>query len=418
MAEQTFDFKIDLPREVQFALEVLDKGGFKAYVVGGAVRDSLMGIKPHDFDVSSPSTPNQTMRLFPGYEIERSGLKHGTVRVIIHHYPVEITSFRTEDGYKDFRHPSEVSFISSPFEDSKRRDFTINAFYYRDGKITDFHDGLTDLKDKVIRAIGNPEQRFKEDALRILRALRFASELKFTIEPKTKQAMADCAEELFDISEERIEGETLRMAAYDDFLNTVKDNRKVFSVIFQGSEKIPDDKLLSKTVNDPYVNLAILLNLMDYDQKTADELLRKLKFSVLNGKAIESLLAIDKKWTLKSLLESTLSYRLFLLNTYPLNPETALDFVYIRDAVNKQDVSCYDQAKDRLNEAEIGKAPVSKKDLMVTGNDLKHIGFKEGPEFKALMNELLLEVNQEKIGSGRKEQLDWLKKKRFEANHK
>lgn len=405
-------FSIAIPKEAQLALDVLSQNGFTAYIVGGAVRDALMGRAPHDFDVASPSTPNQTMRCFPGYCIERSGLKHGTVRVIIHKYPIEITTFRTEADYQDFRHPNLVDFITSPYIDSKRRDFTVDAFYYRNGEVTDFHHGLEDLKSKTIRAIGNPVTRFQEDALRILRGLRFATEFGFAIEPQTKAAMAQCANELFQISEERIEGETLRMAGYPNFLNVIRENLAVFDVIFPGVKAIDPTRLSLKATASPFVNLAILFKLLGLNQSKAEALLRSLKFSSSNLEAILSLLAIDPEFTVSKLASSSdKPLRLFLLMTAPLNPETALDYVRLRDMAEDKDVSGFHAVMAKYQTPKIHDIPVSKRELMVTGNDLKRLGYPAGPAFKVTLDELLLQVNQGNVGLDRKAQLAWLKKR-------
>lgn len=412
MDSSEFEFRLELPREVELALATLAQHGFVAYVVGGAVRDALLGAKPHDFDIASPSTPAETMKCFPGYAIDRSGLKHGTVRVIIHRYPVEITTFRTESDYGDFRHPGKVAFVTSPFTDSTRRDFTFNAFYYRDGKVLDFHHGIDDLKAKTIRTIGDPAARFKEDALRILRALRFAAEYGFAIDPATKKAMAACAPELLRISAERIDSELLRTAAYPDFLQTVAANKEVFEPIFGGIEELPDKSLALEVSHSPFVNLALLLWLMDTKPATAEALLAKLRFATDNAAAIVALLAIDRKTTIGKLaVASTLPLRLFLLMIQPLNPEIALEFVKLRDEEQGLDVSGYGKVRDFAVSPVGQEVPVAKKDLMVTGNDLKRLGFKPGPSFRDILEELLLAVNQQKVGADRKSQLQWLRKK-------
>lgn len=409
-------FQIPLPLEVQFALSNLRQHHVEAYIVGGAIRDALMKREPHDFDISASSTPNQTMRLFPGYVIDRAGLKHGTVRVIIHKNPVEITTFRTESGYVDYRHPTNVTFVSSPEIDSSRRDFTINAFYYYDGVIYDFHDGLSDLKNKIIRAIGNPIQRFEEDALRILRALRFSAEFDFTIEEKTKEAMALCANELFKISEERIEHEILRMAAYPSFFNSIRNNGSVFDVLFAGIKAhLPSFDVPCSS--SPYINLALMLDVLGLTEEKATTLLRNLKFSNSNLNAIIRLLSINKNISIEELTDAKNLLK-FLLDTDPLNPELAIEYIKYRDFILKRDPSNYEKVLTLYRSEPVHSTPTNIHELMVTGNDLKRLGFKQGPEFKNILQELLVQVNSLQLGKDRKSQLIWLKEKKIQTDKK
>ena len=409
---RSIDLEIPLPKEVQLALDILDQNGFKAYIVGGAVRDFLMGKVPHDFDIASPSTPNQTMRCFPGFNINRSGLKHGTVRVIIHHNPVEITTFRIEGKYSDHRHPDSVGFTTEPEADSRRRDFTINAFYYRNGKVYDFSSGFDDLKSKTIRAIGNPRARFDEDALRILRALRFTAELDFSIDPATARAMAESAHLLFDISEERIESEVLRIAKYPTFYSVIHKYPDIFKAVFKDLSEGFIASLPLEASSDPFANLAGVFYADGISSAQAHPILRELRFSASNSKAIESLLDIDESFTLED-IRDPLRFRLLLLQSDPLNPEVVVRYLKVRDQINLRNIESYEEILSRAEDPElIANIPTSTKDLKVTGNDLKRLGFKSGPSFKSTLSELLLLVNQLKVGSDRDSQLEWLKSKK------
>lgn len=407
---KTLKFEIPLPKEVELALSVLKENGFQAYVVGGAVRDALLGKAPHDFDIAASSDPNQTMRCFPGYSISRSGLKHGTVRVIIHHYPVEITTFRSESGYSDRRHPDKVSFVSSPEEDSKRRDFTVNGFYYADGTVIDFHTGFEDLKNRVIRCIGQPVDRFKEDALRIMRAIRFSCQLGFSIEEKTRQAMRDCASELFEISEERIEHELLGAAGFKNFFRAAFDCKDVMDKIIPRYENLPEIFSSLDGQESPYANLAAVFFALKYSQNEIDKILRSLKFSNDSREAIMALNRIDLQFTLFT-LQDRKTLRLFLLESFPLNFQTALEYLFLRDTIQGNDTSAYQSILRSYDEG-LDKTPVCLRDLGVTGNDLKRLGFTPSPEFKNILEELLYSVNQEKTGEDRKSQLEWLKLKK------
>lgn len=208
----------ELPKIFLLAMPVLkaiEQAGFEAYFVGGAVRDVLLGHHIHDIDIATSAYPEEVKALFD--KTIDTGLQHGTVTVLYEGESYEITTFRTESGYQDFRRPDKVTFVQNLDEDLKRRDFTINALAMNTrGEVIDLFNGLDDLKHHVIRAVGDPEQRFHEDALRMLRAVRFMSQLKFTIEARTKQAILDHHQLLHKISIERIREEFVKMGLGPD----------------------------------------------------------------------------------------------------------------------------------------------------------------------------------------------------------
>lgn len=195
-------------------LKILEAAGFSAYVVGGAVRDSLMGAVPSDTDIATSARPQQVKALF-GHTID-TGIKHGTVTVIENKTGYEVTTFRCESDYRDSRRPEHVAYITDIHTDLKRRDFTINAMAYRPGEeLIDDFGGTEDLKNGIIRTVGVPEERFKEDALRMLRAVRFAACLNFEIEPETYKAIKKCSVLIKNISAERILGEMNKILLSD-----------------------------------------------------------------------------------------------------------------------------------------------------------------------------------------------------------
>ncbi len=194
---------VKLSKGAKTVIDALLKEGFSAYAVGGAVRDSLIGHTPQDFDVTTNATPYQVKELFN--KTFDTGIKHGTITVLIEEEPVEVTTFRSEGKYIDNRKPESVTLVNDVKEDLSRRDFTINALCYNEQEgLIDLFGGQEDLKSKTIRAIGCPEERFKEDALRILRAVRFSAQLGFLIEEKTKIAISSCADLVKNLSKERI----------------------------------------------------------------------------------------------------------------------------------------------------------------------------------------------------------------------
>ena len=203
---------MDMPKNVDTAINLLQSAGFEAYAVGGCVRDSLLGKTPNDWDITTSAKPEDMKSVFADFHCIDTGIKHGTVTVVIDGEPLEITTFRLDGEYEDNRHPKSVTFTSNLGADLGRRDFTVNAMAY--SKMTgtvDLFGGQNDLKNGIIRCVGDPDRRFNEDALRILRAMRFASALDFEIEEKTAQSLLKNRALLGNISEERIAKELLKL---------------------------------------------------------------------------------------------------------------------------------------------------------------------------------------------------------------
>lgn len=201
-----------LPKPVLLCMDTLEQAGFEAYAVGGCVRDSLLGLTPHDYDLCTNATPPETAALFPDYTLVRSGEKHGTIGVVVEGQVIEITTFRTEGGYQDSRHPSWVKFVSCVEEDLSRRDFTVNAMAYSPvrGYIDPF-GGQADLQRKILRTVGDPTARFTEDALRILRGVRFGVRFNLTADDATLQAMNALAPQMDKLARERVFDELCKL---------------------------------------------------------------------------------------------------------------------------------------------------------------------------------------------------------------
>ena len=196
---------IQLPEGAAFVVDRLTHAGYPAYVVGGCVRDALLGIAPKDWDVCTAATPEEMQRVFAGCHVVETGLKHGTLTVVVNHVPYEVTTFRVDGDYTDHRHPDHVTFVADVREDLARRDFTVNAMaYHPDTGLVDAFQGREDLAAGVIRCVGDPGKRFGEDALRILRALRFASVYGFAIDEQTSRAVHSLKTTLHGVAAERI----------------------------------------------------------------------------------------------------------------------------------------------------------------------------------------------------------------------
>ena len=202
--------KLTIPVNAEKILRVLEKQGFEAFIVGGCVRDSILGRRPDDWDITTSARPEQVKALFR--RTVDTGLKHGTVTVLMDKESYEVTTYRIDGEYEDGRHPKEVAFTASLEEDLKRRDFTINAMaYHPDRGLVDLFHGMDDIRAEIIRCVGNPLERFGEDALRILRAVRFSAQLGFSIEAETKTGIEELAPNLKLVSAERIQTELVKL---------------------------------------------------------------------------------------------------------------------------------------------------------------------------------------------------------------
>lgn len=223
--------QIKIPNYISLAISMLEAGGYAAYVVGGCVRDVLLNKEPNDWDICTSALPEQTMEVFKDYKLVTSGVKHGTVCVIINHLPVEITTFRIDGEYKDNRRPDSITFTLSLSEDLKRRDFTINAMAYSEKSgLVDLNGGITDLNNQTIRCVGDAGTRFDEDALRIMRALRFSAQLGFNIDKSTQNAILKKKELLRNISAERITDEFTKLVLSDNYYKVLNEYKEVIRV--------------------------------------------------------------------------------------------------------------------------------------------------------------------------------------------
>ena len=181
--------KIKIPSYCQKLIDSLNNCGFEGFLVGGCVRDALLGEKPNDYDITTNATPDEMLKVFKDYTVIKTGLKHGTLTVVVEGKNIEVTTFRVDGEYSDNRRPDSVEFTKNIEDDLSRRDFTVNAMAYNDQNgFVDVFGGMKDLENKIIKCVGNPDKRFLEDGLRILRAIRFASVLDFEIEEETAKS--------------------------------------------------------------------------------------------------------------------------------------------------------------------------------------------------------------------------------------
>ena len=371
-----------IPRHVKIILDRLAEAGFDAYVVGGSLRDSMLGKEAHDWDVTSGATPDEVIALFsPDLHVIPTGLKHGTVTVVSEGDPIEITTFRTDGEYIDSRRPESVTFSKNVEDDLSRRDFTVNAMAYNDRRgLVDLFGGKIDLERRIIRCVGDPEKRFSEDALRIMRAFRFSSQLGFEIEKKTLTAAHSMKNGLKNIAKERIGNEFLRLlsgvAAKDSLLKMgdILDIIIPKPLYTQRFEKIDD---LSR---DAILRLAFLLC------GASDEEVRDASHSLkLSSKQTQRLMKLSSPPTEKDLENLTEARARRLLAAYG---EDTLAVTEIASHLYKIDAASTEILRRVVSE----DPPVTLDRLAVNGSDIIKEGIASGRDVGRILSKLLDEV--------------------------
>ena len=393
-----------LPPYVKSTIRTLNEAGYEAYVVGGAVRSWLLGTEAHDHDVTTSATPEEIKQVFQDKKIIETGIKHGTVTVLDRKTPIEITTYRTETGYSDHRHPDEVAFTRSLQEDCARRDFTINALCYHPKEgIRDFFGGMQDLQNFLIRCVGDPRQRFEEDALRILRAVRFAAQLGFVIEENTRQALIDLTPSLRYVSQERITAELVKTVGAPYFKSILIEYRALFLQLIPEFQEYTDSQWagiamnISRCPSDAIVRMALLLDGLN-DTARAEEILRRLKFSNSDRYAIINLL--ENRYLP---LETRIDVRK-ALNRLQVTPSQYFDFRCARDTRLSRT-----ELEEVYHRIKVDKDCYSFKQLEVTGRDFKAMNLK-GPQISAAMTSCLNAVMEDQVPNTREALMEYLKK--------
>ena len=280
--------KMNLPKDVNYIISKLLSAGYEAFVVGGAVRDFLLGDAPGDYDITTSAVPGEVKAVFNSEKTVDTGIKHGTVSVILKHKAYEVTTYRIDGKYLDARHPESVSFTRNINEDLARRDFTVNAMAYNETRgLVDLFGGKEDLKSGIIRAVGLAEKRFEEDALRILRALRFASRLDFKIEESTSKAIFEKAELLEKVARERIYTEWIKLLSGKGAYRIINEYRDVISLFIPELSKIslPEEESFKKADFDLRF-ISLFKDLSAVEWLTALDSLRADNKMKLLGKAL------------------------------------------------------------------------------------------------------------------------------------
>ena len=369
--------QIQIPDYIQVLIDLLNQNHYSAYVVGGAIRNALLGLPIHDYDLTTDATPDEMLQVFSTHRVFKTGIQHGTITVLSKGQPVEITTFRSENVYEDHRHPSGVSFSKCIEEDCKRRDFTINALCYNNSEgLIDFFGGIDDLQHKIIRCIGNASERIDEDALRILRALRFAGRLSFTIEEKTATAIHKQKDLLYYISEERIHNEWIGILETNSLTSILVEYSDVIQVFIpELTNSIIQHSLTAiyQSPLDANIRMAILLK----DISNAKGILERLKYSGSEQAIILSCIQNSEfKLSSKIELKQFLSTLKIPFDTYH-RYRSAIDTGY-----QKENIHAYHQEIHNMHE------PYQLKNLAIDGNVIKELGY-QGKEIASILQKCL-----------------------------
>lgn len=432
-------------------LNRLNEAGFPAYVVGGSVRDSVLDIPTNDIDITTSATPQEIMELFNDYRAIDSGQNYGTVPLLVNGEPVEITTFRHDGEYSDGRRPDEVTFTKNIEDDIIRRDFTINAIAYNEDGIVDLVGGVKDIENKIIRAVGDPNERFKEDPLRIMRGLRFASKLNFEIDRETESAILNNKELLKNVSAERLQKELngiLQGQSADKVLT--KYSSVIVEVVPEVKPMVGFDQKNPHHIYDVYEHSSVVVKNADDDVahklaglfhdsgKPATFIYNeKTQRGQFIGHADESVIIADK--ALKDLKypnkvrervlniivdhEEQLSMKPYKVkrNVYEKGPDRFFDMINFKRADDSaknpdkmSEYSDYDKIESIAREFLADKPILSHKDLDIKPKDVIDLGYK-GPQIKSVLNELcLLTIGGHK--NDRESQIAYLQKHGHKLN--
>lgn len=438
---------IRLPEEVKFIINNLENKQFEAFAVGGCIRDILIGKTPTDWDITTNAKPGEVKFLFEelGYKVIETGIKHGTVTIIINKNQFEVTTYRIEKEYLDNRHPSEVFFTNVLREDLLRRDFTINAMAYNENKgLIDYFQGLTHLEERRIKTVGDAEDRFREDSLRILRAIRFSTTLKYSIDKDVEEGVRHTCKLLLNISKERVRDEFIKILlsatpSYGikklcdlgvmEFI--IPQLSKISVLSSEGSSKEAAYKsleILDQSEASLTLRLSVLIYIIlyfssydpklgkyvDYNTNVADlmvkHILQTLKFDNVTISRVALLLGnchIDFK------MDSIVSVKSFISRVGIDNFEEMVSLIFTTLKIGTWNRVSYDEVielKNHYYEIIEGKEPIYIKDLLVNGNDLISLGIPKGKILGDILKYLLTQVMENKYNNTKEILIELAKK--------
>lgn len=437
--------KINIPSDANELIHTLQNHGNSAYVVGGCVRDSIIGRQIHDWDICTSATPDEMLEIFKDKKVIETGLKHGTITVVVKVESYELTTFRIDGKYSDSRRPDSVIFTSSLIEDLKRRDFTINAMAYNDDEgLIDPFGGLEDIEYKKIQCVGSAKDRFGEDALRILRAIRFASQLEFVMTPETSYEINKQYKNLKNISIERINSEFCKIAASRDFCVEMVLYKDVFALFipelkdmfeFQQNNPYHDYDVYSHTVHSiehcKSDNLAVRLAVFFHDigkphsfqdgedgirhfkghgkvsADITDNIMKRLKFdNETRNNVVELVYYHDATFEVGKKYVRRWINKIGVEQFRRLLEVRKADILGQKESYEQYRINKVNNIKQILEEVLREETCFTLKDLAVNGNDLMSIGYKENKELGNTLNELLRLVIDEECPNKKEKLLE------------
>lgn len=438
--------QVKIPENVQKIIDIFNNNGFEAYAVGGCIRDSIIGTTPYDWDITTNALTDQIKVCFGNFHIIETGIKHGTITLVMDKEQFEITTYRQDGSYTDHRRPDNVNFTTNIYEDLARRDFTINALACNGDKIIDNFNGIQDLNNKLIRCVGNPDKRFNEDALRMLRALRFSATLNFNIEENTAKSIHQNYKLLQNISSERIFAELKKMLCGKNIYNILIDFSNVFSFIIpeiapsinfdqnnpHHNKTVWEHIATSVSNIEPNEELRFAMLLHDLGKPLVKTVDKNGIFHFIghNEKSFEIAKKVLKKLKCSNNFIQTVSIlvlehdRIFInkksIKTFlsKYSEQTFLQILKIREAdILAQ--SNYRQAEKLQNLQDVKQfyAQIISEnncfklsDLKINGNDLINLGITDGKTIGKILNQLLKMVINEKIDNDKKQLLNMAKR--------
>nr|WP_314466008.1 CCA tRNA nucleotidyltransferase [uncultured Clostridium sp.] len=396
---------IQVPDAAGTIIKQLNTHGFEAYAVGGCVRDSLLGRVPKDWDITTSAKPEQVKEIFA--RTVDTGILHGTVTVLMEHEAYEVTTYRIDGEYEDGRHPKSVEFTGNLLEDLKRRDFTINAMAYsdRDG-LVDAFSGVMDLSAGIIRCVGNPMDRFHEDALRILRAIRFSAQLGFRIEEETNKAISMIAPNMEKVSKERIAVELtkLLLSDYPEQMKAVFESGiapYVSDHFFTAEKGLFELEKLKLLPSSKHVRWSGFLRFLD--QKEAAGILKELK---LDNDTMDQVRILTGLWNTEiPALKPDIRKVMSRIKTSLFEDLLNFQYVFLNGPYLDQLEIVRQYAEEIIN----GGDCIHLKDMAVTGRDLMEAGIKPGPEMGKILEALFDEVLKNPENNNREYLLNYSK---------
>ncbi|MDO5517195.1 MAG: CCA tRNA nucleotidyltransferase [Clostridium sp.] len=381
------DLFIKVPEDVQFIIDTLTEDGYEAYIVGGCVRDSILKRNINDWDMTTSAKPEEVVRLFD--KVILTGIEHGTVTIVLNDNQYEVTTFRNDGEYDDNRHPVKVEFVNDLKEDLARRDFTINAMAYnRFSGLQDYFNGMNDLKNRTIKTVGNAKMRFNEDALRMMRAVRFSAQLDFDIDTDTLKAINEVSLNIESISKERIRDEFNKiLLSNPEKIGILKDYGLLNYIIPELIDMKYNNILTSKEVKD-VLHLRLAAILMDLGESTSLNILKRLKYDNDTVKKVISLITYQHTDLNDTITIKKLMNNIGIDLTYDLI-ELKRGKAICNKIENKNRFDEYNEILSKINNIIKNKECYSLKQLNINGNDLINLGFNRGKDIGSVLKCLL-----------------------------